>query len=70
MGVIIPEITNPFFPAIVDGIEEIASDNEYTILLASSSFNEVKLKAELDKLSNYVDGVILCTNLIEENAVR
>jgi DNA-binding LacI/PurR family transcriptional regulator len=70
VGVIIPEIANPFYSTIVDGIDEIASDNEYTILLASSSYKEDKLRAELDKLSNYVDGIILCTNIIEDNTIR
>jgi LacI family transcriptional regulator len=55
VGVIIPEIANSFFSVMVDGIDEIASDNEHTILLASSSYKEDELKAELDKLLNYVD---------------
>jgi DNA-binding LacI/PurR family transcriptional regulator len=70
VGVIIPEIVNPFYSTIIDGIEKIVSDNEYTILLASSSYKDDKLRARLDKLSNYVDGIILCTNIIGDNTIR
>ena len=54
----------------MDGIEEIASENGYTTILASSSYDNSKLEAELNKFSNYVDGIILCTNMIDDKNIR
>lgn len=70
IGIVIPEIANPFFSAVIDGIEEEASKNNYTIILASSSYNDIKLEAELDKFSNYVDGIIICTHMASDRKIR
>lgn len=36
IGVIIPTITNPFYPAVVLGVEEMARKNNYHVLLSNS----------------------------------
>lgn len=36
IGVIIPTITNPFYPSVVLGIEELARENEFYVLLSNS----------------------------------
>lgn len=70
IGVVISEIANPFYSAIVDGIEEVSARAGYTILLACSSYDKIKLENELNKLMNYVDGIILCTNMADEAKIR
>lgn len=36
IGVIIPTITNPFYPAVILGVEEMARKNNYHVLLSNS----------------------------------
>src|ERR1700723_3828227 len=36
-GLIISEITNPFFPEIIQGFEDIAVENGYEILVSSTN---------------------------------
>jgi len=60
LGMIVPDIANPFFPEVVRGAEDAACAAGYTLLIASSD-NDVK-KEELYLrlfLAKRVDGVIL-----------
>lgn len=70
IAVIIPEIAHPFFSAIVNGVEEIAKEKNYSIILASNSYNDDITEDELEKLSNYVDGIILCTNIVKGKIIK
>ena len=36
-GLIVPEITNPFFPELVQGFEDIAVEHGYEMLVSSTS---------------------------------
>lgn len=67
IGLVIPDIVNPFFPALVKAIEHYASRREYTVILCntdSSSEKEQQCIATL--IANRVDGVILATVLEEQ----
>src|SRR5262249_52662905 len=60
LGMLVPDIANPFFPEVVRGAEDTAYAAGYTLLIASSD-NDLK-KEELYLrlfLSKRVDGVIL-----------
>ena len=60
LGMIVPDIANPFFPEVVRGAEDTARAAGYTLLIASSD-NDLK-KEELYLrlfLAKRVDGVIL-----------
>ena len=70
IGVIIPEIAHPFFSAILYGIEEIAKESSYTTVFASSYYDNKILIKELEKLSNYVDGIIICTNEVDRTMIK
>lgn len=48
IGLLVPDITNPFFSQIVRGIEDILSDNNYNVFLCNS-YNDIK------KEMNYID---------------
>ena len=44
IGVIIPDIMNPFFPAVVRGVEDLAFKSNYRVLLCNAD-NDVKKEA-------------------------
>lgn len=54
IGMIIPDITNPFFPAVVRGAEDIAFSNGYRLILCNSDNHHSKELAHLNELRTYV----------------
>lgn len=62
IGLIVPDITNPFFPAVVKSIEAYASMHGYTVILCNTDSSPEKEKKSISTLiANRVDGVILAT---------
>ncbi|MCX7795182.1 MAG: LacI family transcriptional regulator [bacterium] len=65
IGLLITDITNPFFPELVRGAEETASEVGYTILLGNTSESVEKETNYLDFFSRGpVDGVIISASRI------
>lgn len=60
VGVIIPDINNPFFGEIVTGIVEAANENEYNVFLCISNWDPDQEKENFSLLKKKrVDGIIL-----------
>jgi len=60
LGMIVPDIANPFFPEVVRGAEDVAHGAGYTLLIASSDNDVAKEEVYLRLfLAKRVDGVIL-----------
>lgn len=60
LGLIIPDIQNPFYSNIVRGIEDVAYRNNYAVILCNSDENAEKEKFYLNVLhSESVDGILL-----------
>src|SRR5579863_7402747 len=56
----IPDVTNPFFPAVVRGVEDIAYQNSFRLILCNTDDDSVKEKSYLQELHSYhVAGVVL-----------
>jgi LacI family transcriptional regulator len=72
LGLILPDITNPFYPEIARGVEERASLAGYNTFLCNTNYDLSKEKSYLlNLLENRVDGIILApvssqSNLFEE----
>lgn len=60
LGMIIPDITNPFFPMVVRGAEDAAQKYGYNVLLCNSDDTQEKEESALELLlSKRVDGILL-----------
>jgi len=60
LGMIVTDISNPFFPLIVRGAEDTAQKAGYSVLLCNSDNQKVKEENYLDLLvSKRVDGILL-----------
>ncbi len=59
-GVLFPDVSSSFFPAILEGIEKVANENKFTAFLALSKY-DIKLMEEQISLmqSRLVEGFIL-----------
>lgn len=61
IGLVVPDISNPFFSAIARGAEQVASANKYIILLCNTGEDASREIEVLNMLhERYVDGVIVC----------
>ena len=66
-GLIVSEITNPFFPEIVQGFEDIAVQNNYEILTTSTAHDPKGIALSVRRmLERRVDGVAIVTFGMEE----
>lgn len=60
IGLVIPDISNPYYPGLVRGVEDIASTAGYRIVLCNTDRATQKVNGYLDILvSSRVDGVII-----------
>lgn len=66
IGLILPDITNPFFPALARAIEDKALSYGYTVILCNtdgSAKKELNYIASLEQ--KYIDGIIILTSQLE-----
>jgi len=67
-GLVVSEITNPFFPEIVQTFEELAVQNDYEILLTSTVHDAKRMKSSVRRMiERRVDGVAILTFGMEES---
>ncbi|MFJ6540274.1 LacI family DNA-binding transcriptional regulator [Streptomyces sp. NPDC003656] len=59
IGVVVPDINNPYFAAVVKGMESVSRDRGYRILLANSDESSEREDDVLSDMIHQVDGVIL-----------
>jgi LacI family transcriptional regulator len=72
IGVVVPDITNAFYPEVVQGIEEAAQQSGYSVLLCDSREDPKSEETHLAALfSRRVDGVLLacCANSTAYNTM-
>jgi LacI family transcriptional regulator len=66
-GLVVSEITNPFFPEIVQTFEELAVQNDYEILVTSTVHDTTRMKSSVRRMiERRVDGVAILTFGMEE----
>jgi LacI family transcriptional regulator len=68
IGVVVPDITNPYFAAVVKGMESASRDRGYRILLANSDESSEREDDLLADLVHQVDGVILAPATEQDQA--
>lgn len=62
IGLVVPDIRNPFYPDLAKGCEDCASQNGYDLLVYNSDDQHEKTNRILDKLAeNRVDGILIAS---------
>jgi LacI family transcriptional regulator len=60
IGMVVPDIANPFFPMVVRGAEDAAQKHGYNLLLCNSDDTKAKEESAIELLlSKRVDGILL-----------
>src|SRR5659263_584110 len=71
IGIIIPDISNQFYPEIVRGCEDVANIYNYNIMLCNADLDVDKEMEALRILKEkMIDGVIYMSNSIENNIIE
>jgi len=67
LGLIVSEITNPFFPELIQGFEDIAVENGYEILISSTNDDPERMKRCIRRMvERNAEGVAIMTFGIEQ----
>jgi len=67
LGLIVSEITNPFFPELIQGFEEVAVESGYEILVSSTNYDPNRMSLCIRRmLERNAEGVAIMTFGIEE----
>lgn len=70
IGLIIPDILNPFFPEIARAVEDTANELGYNIILCNTDNSSSKEKQYFDMLFNkQVDGIIISSYAVVADAL-
>jgi LacI family transcriptional regulator len=71
IGMIIPDVTNPFFPAVVRGAEDVAFENGYRLVLCNTDNDHSKEIAHLNELRTYLpSGLIVIPSNFSDLTVQ
>jgi LacI family transcriptional regulator len=66
IGLIVPDIKNPFFPQLARAVEDVTSESDFTVFLCNSDGNIEKEIRYFDMLQQkYVDGVLVVSNTLK-----
>ena len=71
LGLIVSEITNPFFPELVQEFENLAVAQGYEVMIGSTNYESARTESLIRRmLQRNVDGVAVMTFGIEEDLVQ
>lgn len=71
VGLLVPDITNPFFPELARAVEDVMQLYGYTVILCNSDESTAKEKQYIEILKQkYIDGLIVASNALSIEDVR
>ncbi|MGI5506791.1 LacI family DNA-binding transcriptional regulator [Lentzea sp. CA-135723] len=69
LGIVVPDLTNPFFPSILRGVQTRAGEAGTSVFFCDSR-EDPRTEAELVRtMASQVDGVVLCASLLSDEQV-
>lgn len=67
LGLVVPDVSNPFFADVTQGVEHLAHSNGYHVFLCNAGEDPQRELALIQSLEEKrVDGLILCSSRLEE----
>ncbi len=70
VGVIVPDLANPFFPELLKAIEAAAGAEDCRVLVADSNEDEAQEERLVEELSRRCDGLVLCSLRMSRRTLR
>ena len=70
LGLIVSDITNPFFPELIKGFEDVAIQHGYEILISSTNYDSARMALCVRRmLERKVEGVAIMTSEMDTHLV-
>lgn len=71
LGLVVPDIANPFFSEVARGVEDRASAGGYNVFVCNSGESPQRELAILESLEEKrVDGLVLCSSRLADDSLR
>lgn len=70
IGLILPDLTNPFFPGVVKGVQARARQADHAVFIADTDEDPQAEFGLVKELAKQVDGVLLCSPRMSERQLR
>jgi DNA-binding LacI/PurR family transcriptional regulator len=71
IGLIVSDITNPFFPELIRSFQELAGHQQYDLLITSTDYETARMTACLRRmLERKVDGVAIMTSEMDLGLIK
>lgn len=70
VGVIVPDLANPYFQAVLAGAQGRARQADYAVFVADSGESATEEAALITAMGKQVDGIVLCSSRLAEPALR
>lgn len=68
IGLVMPDITNPFFPEVARGVQDVARAQDYNVFLCNTDESPLEELQALHSLAvQPVDGIVLCSSRISDD---
>jgi LacI family transcriptional regulator len=66
LGLVVSDITNPFFPELIKGFEDVALQNGYDVLVASTNYDPARTALCVRRMiERKIDGVAIMTSEVD-----
>lgn len=62
IGVIVPDLANPYFQGVLKGAQARARDADYAVFIADGQESAAEEEALIAAMSKQVDGIVLCSS--------
>ncbi|HEX5201549.1 LacI family DNA-binding transcriptional regulator [Paractinoplanes rhizophilus] len=70
IGLLVPDLGNPFFPSVVKGVQGRAHEADYAVFLADTDEDSAAEAGLVRRLSKQVDGIVLCSPRMPDEELR
>jgi DNA-binding LacI/PurR family transcriptional regulator len=70
IGLIVPDLTNPFFPGVVKGVQARAREADLSVFLADTDEDPAVEAGLVRALTKQVDGIVLCSPRMSDEELR
>jgi LacI family transcriptional regulator len=71
IGLVISDVTNPFYPAVVIGVESVLLKHGYSLFLCNTDYDPDLGRTSIKRfIDRNVDGVIIMTNRLDDSVIE
>ncbi|MHB1065538.1 MAG: LacI family DNA-binding transcriptional regulator, partial [Georgenia sp.] len=70
LALAVPDITNPVYFEIINGVQDEAADAGYTVVLVDSRESDRREREALERALPIVEGIVLGTSRMSDAAIR